>query len=300
MGYFFEDKPLAPGALPPHTQFRYTSPGFLETLGAPLLAGRAFEWADHHERHRVALVSASMARRHWGTPEAALGKRLRSTEAAPWGEIVGVVGDVHDEGLDRPASDTVYLTAADRLVPYIIRTVSFVIRSERVGTAGFLEDVQQAVWSVNADLPLASVQTLEDVHRRSLERTSLTLVLMAIIGGMALLLGVVGIYGVLSCALSQRTREIGIRIALGAQNSTVQRLFFRQGLSVVAVGAAIGLAGAAALTRLMASLLFGVTPLDPATYAAGTVLLVAAAALASYLPVRRATRIDPIEALRYE
>jgi predicted lysophospholipase L1 biosynthesis ABC-type transport system permease subunit len=145
----------------------------------------------------------------------------------------------------------VYLTAADRLVPYIVRTVSFVIRSERVGTAGFLEDVQQAVWSVNADLPLASVQTLEDVHRRSLERTSLTLVLLAIIGGMALLLGVVGIYGVLSYALSQRTREVGIRIALGAQNSTVQRLFFRQGLSVVAIGAAIGLAGAAALTRLM-------------------------------------------------
>jgi ABC-type antimicrobial peptide transport system permease subunit len=229
-----------------------------------------------------------------------LGKRVRSSEAVPWQEIVGVVGDVHHEGLELPAPDTVYLTLREGLAQYLSRMVTFVIRSERVGTAGFLQEVQQAIWSVNGNLPLGSVQTLGAYYERSMARTSLTLVLLAITGAMALLLGVIGIYGVIGYMVSQRTREIGIRIALGAQNSKLTRMFMSQVLVIVFVGIVVGIAGATILTRLMESLLFGVTALDPATYVVVAAILVAAAALAGYLPARRATRVDPIRALRAE
>jgi predicted permease len=299
-GHFFDDKPLPVGVTQPVQEFRYTSPNFFETLGTPLVAGRTFEWADYDGRPLVALVSESLARREWGTPEAALGKRVRSSEAVPWQEIVGVVGDVHHEGLELPAPDTVYLTLREGLAQYLSRMVTFVIRSERVGTAGFLQEVQQAIWSVNGNLPLGSVQTLGAYYERSMARTSLTLVLLAITGAMALLLGVIGIYGVIGYMVSQRTREIGIRIALGAQNSKLTRMFMSQVLVIVFVGIVVGIAGATILTRLMESLLFGVTALDPATYVVVAAILVAAAALAGYLPARRATRVDPIRALRAE
>jgi ABC-type antimicrobial peptide transport system permease subunit len=180
------------------------------------------------------------------------------------------------------------------------RSVTFVIRSERVGTPGFLENIQAAVWSVNGNLPLAGVQTLGDLYQRSLARTSLTLVLLAITGAMALLLGLVGIYGVVSYTLSQRTREVGIRMALGARNAQLKMMLVRQVLLLAVLGVALGVGAAAALTRLMKSLLFGVAALDPVTYAVGAAVLLATAALAGWLPARRVTRIAPTRALREE
>jgi ABC-type antimicrobial peptide transport system permease subunit len=177
--------------------------------------------------------------------------------------------------------------------------VTFLVRSERTGTEGFLNQVRQAVWSVNSNLPV-SPRTMREIYDQSLARTSFTLVMLAIAASMALLLGIVGIYGVISYAVSQRRREIGIRAALGAQQGELKRMFVRHGLALVGVGVAIGLVAAASLTRLMSTLLYGVTPLDPMTYAAVPVILVIAAVLASYLPARRAVSVDPVEALRSE
>jgi ABC-type antimicrobial peptide transport system permease subunit len=180
------------------------------------------------------------------------------------------------------------------------RSVAFVIRTPRAGSILLRDELRNAIWSINASLPLANVETLETLYDRSLARTSFTLIMLAIAGGMALLLGIVGIYGVISYSVSQRTREIGIRLALGAPLSNVTRLFLRSGLLLSAIGCACGLAAALVLTRLMKSLLFSVSPSDPLTYVAMAAALISAAALASYLPARKAVNVDPVEALRAE
>jgi predicted permease len=300
--FFIEDHPVPDDAVPPQRAWRITSPSFFETLGTPLVAGRTFDWRDQYDARPVAIVSASMARTAWGSPDAALGKRIRMNPIFPWLEIVGVVGDIHHDGLDKPAPDSVYLALNDQIarINGLGRFVSFVIRSERVGTAGFIDDIQAAVWSVNGNLPLIGVQTLGDLYQRSIARTSLTLVLLGITGAMALLLGLVGIYGVVSYTLSQRTREIGIRMALGARNAQLKGMLVKQVLLLALLGVALGLGGAAALTRLMKSLLFGVAALDPVTYAVMAAVLLATATLAGWLPARRVTRIEPMRALREE
>jgi predicted permease len=300
-GLIYEDKPLPDGAMAAQVEFRFASPGFAETMRTPLLVGRTMRWDDVDSNRPVVLVSASLARRQWGSPEAALGKRVKILPPAPWDEVIGVLADVYDDGLDQPAHDTVYLNLKDPMTQWgITRHISVAVRSERVGTTGFAEDLQRAVWSVDSSLPLGSLQTMDDIYRRALARTSLTLTLVGIAGAMALALGLVGVYGVLSYMLAQRTREIGIRIALGAQDAAIRRLLLGQVIGLVGIGVALGLGGAAALTRFMKSLLFGVTSLDLETYVLGAVALLAASALAAYLPARRAARLDPMQALRAE
>jgi predicted permease len=293
------------GELPQNRAFHLVSPGYFATMGTPLVAGRDFTWADLYNRRAVALISEDLASREWGNPAAALGKRLRGgSNRNIWREVVGVVGNVHNRGVSEPAGGTVYLPALAALVidqPAVVaRSVSYVLRSDRTGTPGFLANVQRAVWSVDPQLPLADVRTMGDYYGASLARTSFTLVLLAVAGAMALLLGVIGIYGVMSYAVSQRTREVGIRLALGAQRGEIGGMFLRQGLVLTLVGVAMGLVGAVALARWMSTLLFGVSPLDPGTYVSVSVALVVAAGLASYLPSRRATHLDPIVALRDE
>ena len=180
------------------------------------------------------------------------------------------------------------------------RTVTFVLRSDRAGTEGLLSEMQQAVWSVNASLPLASVRTMQEIYSQSLARTSFTLVMLGIAGTMAFVLGIIGIYGVISYAVLQRTREIGIRLALGEQKGRLRWMFVRSALVLTGIGVAIGLTAAAGLMRLMKSLLFGVSPLDPFTYVSVLIVLAASAVLASYLPARRAAAVNPVEALRAE
>ena len=173
-------------------------------------------------------------------------------------------------------------------------------RSSRTGSQGFLNEISHAVWSINPSLPLANVRTLQDVYNASLARTSFTLVMLAVASAMALLLGVAGIYGVISYSVSQRTREIGIRVALGARGEDVRRMFVRHGLRLAGIGVAGGIFAAFAVMRLMSSLLFNVNPVDPLTYAAVSATLVVAAIVASYVPALRATAIDPVDALRAE
>jgi predicted lysophospholipase L1 biosynthesis ABC-type transport system permease subunit len=254
----------------------------------------------------MVMISENLAREFWGTPSAAVGKRLRQLPSMPWQEVIGVVQDVRQNGIQEKAPEIVYWPAMMRnyYVPdaglIVTRAVTFVIRSERAGTEGFLTQVRQAVWSVNASLPLASVRTMREIYDESLATTSFTLVIMGIAGVMALMLGLIGIYGVISYAVSQRTREIGIRVALGAEPGTLRWLFVRYGLALASAGTAIGLAAAAGLTRLMKSVLFGISPVDPLTYTAVPLVLVAATVLASYLPARRAATVDPVETLRAE
>jgi putative ABC transport system permease protein len=295
-----DDKTQPAGRTAPLRQLRFASPGFFPTFGTPLIAGRTLTWSDNEEGRHVALVSDNLARAEWGSGAAAVGKRIRPLPTDPWAEIVGVVGDISSAGLDQAAPQTFYLSQNYGLAQYMTRKVRFVLRSDRVGTSGFIEDVQRAVWSVNASLPLAEVQSMGDVYQRSLARTSLTLLLLSITASMALLLGVIGIYAVISYSLAQRTHEIGVRIALGAPSAALKRLVLGHVALLVGIGLGVGLVGAAALTQLMRTLLFGVGALDPATYAAVCALLVGAALVAGYLPARRAARVDPMNALRAE
>jgi predicted permease len=300
---YAQDRPVQDGSIPPIRRFRMLSPGYAAAVGSRLIAGRDITWAETYSQAPVALISENLAREWWQDPRAAIGKHIRTALNDDWREVIGVLQNMRDDGIDQTAPAMVYwpLWQKNWAGPgYLIRSVAFVIRTPRAGSAGLRRELEQAVASVNASLAVADVRTLETVYDRWLARASFTLTLLAIAGGMALLLGVVGIYGVISYSASQRNREIGIRLALGATIGEVIRLFVRHGLAVSAVGAACGLAAALVLTRLMKSLLFEVSPADPLTYGAAAVGLILAAALASYLPARRATQVDPVEALRTE
>ena len=302
---FAEDQPNAAGMMPPLRKFKYVSPGFIQTAGTQLIAGRDVTWMEIYDHRPVAMVSENLSRELWGSPAAAIGKRVRGPgPPGPWREIVGVVEDVRDNGVQQSAPAIVYwLPMMQNFYGNpvnVIRSVVFAVRTPRAGTEAFLNEVRQAVWSVNPDLPLAQVRTMQDIYNQSLAATSFTLVMLAIAGIMALLLGIVGIYGVLSYAVSQRTREIGIRMALGAERGEVQRMFIRNGVLLAGIGVIIGLGAATILTRLMSSLLFGISPLDPTTYVLVPLTLMLASLLASYMPARRAAMVDPVHALKSE
>jgi putative ABC transport system permease protein len=296
---YAEDKTYTGGEIPPIRRFRHMTPGLLKTMGTPLIAGRDFTWTEIYSKRHVAMVSENMAREMWGSPAAALGKRIRETPKDEWREIVGVVGDVYDDGVELKAPTITYWPAlTDNAFGQETRFGVLTVRTNRAGTERFLAQARQAIWSVDGSLPVYMVRTLKEVYDGSMARTSFTLVLLGIAGAMALILGVVGIYGVIAYAITQRTREIGIRMALGAEARALQGMFVRQGLLLAAIGAVLGLAAATGLTRLMSSLLFKTTPLDPLTYIAVSLFLILAAALASYVPSRRATTVDPVVALR--
>ena len=304
---YAQDRVYSESQVPPIRLFKFVTPGYMKTMGGSVVAGRDFSWADAYELRPVAMVSDTLARELWGSPAAALGKRIRPYAKGSWREVVGVLSDTRDDGLNEKPTAVAYwpLLMADffinpdgRLAAQ--RNLSYVIRSPRTGSSGFTDELGRVVWSINSNLPLAAVRTLGDIYDTSLARTSFTLVMLGIAGGMALLLGVAGIYGVISYSVSQRTREIGIRIALGAQTETVRRMFVTHGLTLAVIGVSIGLAAAFGIMRLMSSLLFEVSPVDPLTYGAVALVLTAAIVLASYVPARRATTVDPIEALRSE
>ena len=301
---FFEDFPAPEGQLPAIRRFKFISPNYFGTMGNPILAGRDFNWTDVYNKAPIAIISEPLAREYWKDAAQAVGKRIRSTPKNPWREIVGVVGREHDDGLHRKATTMVYWPMLmanfwDEKI-YAQRTMAYAIRSKRAGNSSFFVEIQKAVWSASSNLPLANVSMLTEIYESSMARTSFTLLMLGIAAGVALLLGVVGIYGVVSYSVSQRTREIGIRIALGAQRGAVRSLFVRNGLMLTSVGILLGLTAAVGLTRLMSSLLFGVNSLDPLTYGAVSIVLGSVALLATYLPARRASSVDPVEALRWE
>jgi len=301
---YAEDHVYADQKIPPLRRFRMITPGLLKTMGNSMVAGRDFTWTDVYEMRPVALVSENLAREYWHDPAAAIGKRIHENPKAKFREIVGVVADERDDGVDQDAPKVAYWPmlmddfSGDKT--FVQRGGTIIVRSSRTGSSDFVQDLSRAIWSINADLPVANVRTMREIYDKSMARTSFALVMLALAGAMALLLGVVGIYGVISYSVSQRTREIGIRMALGSPQMEVTRMFLWHGLRLAAVGVVFGLVAAVATTRLMASLLFHVSPLDPLTYIGVSGGLVAAAALASFLPALRASGIDPVDALRAE
>jgi predicted permease len=299
---FAKDHNYAPEELPLH-RYKFVAPGFFKTMGSPLIAGHDFTWGDMYNKAPVAIVSERLAREYWHDPGNAVGQQIRSSRKDDWREVIGVVGDVHDDGVDKPAPSSVYwpiLVHFGGIDTMVTRWGAVSIRSPRAGSESFMNEVREVVSSVNPDLPLADVHTLGYYERTSMARTSFTLVMLALAGGMALLLGIVGLYGVISYSVSQRTHEIGIRATLGAQQSDILKLIVGQGFKLTLAGVTVGLAAALALTRFLSSLLFGVKATDPMTFIAVSLMLTGVALLACYIPARRAAKVDPMAALRYE
>jgi putative ABC transport system permease protein len=302
--WMVEEFPAAEAKVGPNRRMNWIVPGYFETIQNRLLAGRSLEWADIYGRRNVVMVTENFAREYWGQPSGALGKRIRNGQSSPWREIVGVVGNDHTMGVAAAPPLGIYLPVITANFwgseSYSVRELRYVIRANRPDPLSLLAGVRRAVQSVNPNLALADVKTLEQIFDQSIARTSFTLVMLGIAAGVALILGMVGVYGVISYIVSQRTREIGVRMALGASKAQVSRQVMQQGGAFAGLGVVLGLAVALALTRLMSGLLFGVSPADAPTYVAVSAALAVVVLLASYLPARRAARVDPMVALRAE
>jgi predicted permease len=301
---FAEGVPMPEGRIPPLRRHKWVGENYFAAMGNPVLAGRDLTWSDVHNRRPYAVLSENLARELFGEPQAAIGRRVRQTPSNPWQEVIGVVGNDYDDGVTQAATSTVYWPMLQENfwgTPLRAqRSMAYAIRTERLRDPGFLREVQQAVWSVNPNLPLANVETLRESYDRSMAQTSFMLVILGIASAVTLLLGIVGIYGVIAYVVAQRRREVGIRMALGAAAGEVQALFVRHGLVITAIGLVLGAAAAAALSRVLGALLFNVSPLDPLTYTAGILALGLVAVIATWIPARQATRVDPAIALRGE
>jgi putative ABC transport system permease protein len=301
--YWVEDFSLSPGEVPPRLANRFATPGTFTTLGVPLVSGRLFGSLDPLQPSSEVVVSQALADRFW-PGQSAIGKRLTADDPRKghWYTIVGVVGNVRDQGLDKKPVEAVYFPMLRRTdLDWVPGSFSLVVRGRgRLDPAGLSGPLREAVRSIDPNLPLSGIEPLGTVVERSMQRTSFTMFLLVLAAAIALFLGAVGLYGVISYVVSQRTREIGIRMALGASRGRISGMILREGLAITLLGIAVGIAGAVALTRLLRALLFGVEPLDLGTFVAVPVLLALVALCASWLPARCAAATEPLEAIRYE
>ena len=289
-----EGTPTPPPGREPIASFIVTSTGYFETLGIPLRKGRTFD--EHDGRPgtgAVVVVSESLASRHWPGRNP-LGKRIGMGRLG-WMTVVGVVGDVRQRGLDVPIRDAIYAPHLQRP----LRGFSVVVRTTGSPLA-LVDPVRRTIHNMDRDLPISSVFTMDRVMVRSLWQPRLFSWIFAVFAGAALLLAVVGVYGVVSYSVAQRTREIGIRVALGAGRGRIRAMVLNQGMRATFVGLAIGLACAVAVTRVMGALLYGMSPTDPVTFGVVTLVLAVTALIACLVPALRATSVDPIVTLRYE
>ena len=294
--FSIEGRPTGTIAEQPMAQTRYISPDYFSTLGIPLRQGRFFSDYDRDKSVPVVIISEAMARRFF-PGENPIGKRLTPSFHLEQGarEIVGVVGDIKSSGLDVDASAMMYLPFKQAPRPY----VSFVVRTAS-NPESLVQSVSKAIYSIDKEQALTDVQTMDQVLAKSLSDRRFNMTLLLTFAGVALLLAAVGVYGVMNYTVTLRRRELGIRMALGAETTDVLRLVLRQGLTLTLIGVGAGLISAYALTRLMASLLYGVTATDYLTFASVSAVLIVVGLLASFIPARRATKVDPTIALRTE
>ena len=304
-GVWVEDRPITPDQIPTIHSTASITPGYFDAMRIPIVEGRTFR-NDGSDRPVYEMVVARAFARHFWPNGSAIGKRIKiGGPGAAWSTIVGVVGDVHDQSLTKPVDEMVYQPVISIMEPSRAQPDSILAENSltlTIRAAGdplaIFPSIRREIWALDRNLPLVNVRALSAAVGGAMARTTFTLLMIGAAAGVALLLGAIGIYGVISYMVSLRTREIGVRMALGAQSTEVRRMVVRQGLSLAVIGVGIGLAGALALSRLISSLLFGIAPHDPVTLGGVTVTLLAVAALASWLPAMRAARIDPTEALR--
>jgi predicted permease len=273
--------------------------GYFKTMGIPLLAGREFTAGDTAEAPNVAIVSERIVREYFpGGPGTALGRRVRLSDRGEWLTVVGVVADIRQMGLDRDVQPMLYVPFQQERTAFFLRFVSFVARTAT--PAGVVEGIRAEIRRAAPDLPIESTVTMDEAVAASVAPPRFRMLLMALFATTATLIATCGIYGLMAYAVTQRRREIGVRMALGADRRDVLRLVLMRALRIVVAGVVVGLAGAAGVTRVLQRFLFGVTPTDPLAFATVTLLLMAVGLLAAWLPARRATRIDPVRALRAE
>ena len=287
---------VRPGEEQPVATFMHISDGYFHTIGARLVSGREFTTGDGADRPFVVVVNQALARKYFGE-ENPVGKALTlggDGRGRP-AEIVGVVADIRQSAIEEPGRPTVYVNNVQNTrvkVTLVART-----RGEPLAMA---REMRAAVWSLDKDQPITSIFTFDDIMSQAVARPRLLTVLLGLFGALGLALGALGIYGVLAYLVNERHREIGVRIALGALPSDVLRMIAGRGVVLTAVGIVVGLSGALALTRFLQGVLYGVAPTDPLTFVAMTLVLLAVAGLASWIPARRAAGLDPVEALRAE
>jgi predicted permease len=297
-----EDHPRGPDEVPIFSSRLFVGPGYFETMGIPVREGRAFQTGDGADGVRAAIISESFARRWW--PDSSpIGRRLGDggPEGDDWWQIVGVVGDVTHQDLQADPEELVYYptTVGPAASPQSLRTLDIVIKTSG-SPLQLVPVLRRELGELNSRIPLSNPRTMEDVFRAATARTSFTMAMLGAASGIALILGLVGIYGVISYVVAQRTKEIGVRMALGASAHSVKGMVVRQGLWLAVAGVGVGILGAGLLSSVMSSILFGVGVLDPVTYGSVSVALVLVAALASWIPARRAASVDPSNALREE
>ena len=298
IGITIEGRPEPPPGQPLIVVTRIISPKYFETMSIPLLRGRPLTDQDTATSPNAVVISETMARRHW-PGEDPIGKRIspgRPESPSDWVSVVGVVQDVRQFDLIAEPRPQMYFSY-QQMGFFAPRDLVVKTDVDPLSLAG---TVRKTVWEVDKDQPVSNITTMDEIVAESVARQRFSMLLLAIFAGLALLLAAVGIYGVMSYSVAQRRGEIGIRMALGAQKRDVLKLTVGRSLKLVLIGVAVGLVGAFMLTRLMSSLLFGVRPTDPTTFAAISLLFIGVALIASYLPARRATRVDPLVALRYE
>jgi predicted permease len=303
MGTWFEDFPFGDTEPLPVLQSQWVTEGYFEAMGIQILEGRAIDRFDHLTQTGATLVSRNLARMLWGTASP-LGKRFRPSPRGEWYTVVGVAEDVRQVGADQDAPEMVYypmigVGSDTARFAYMSQSMGYAVRTGGSPEA-LIPAVREAVWSIDPNLPVSDIQPLEDIVSRSMASTSFTMLMLVIAAAMSLLLATVGIYGVISYVVSQRTSEIGIRVALGATRLDVSRMVMSRAVLLTGIGVGVGLLAAASLSRLMESLLFGVAPTDPLTYLLAALTLTVVSLLATYLPARRAAIVDPVEALRAE
>ncbi|MGB0034187.1 MAG: FtsX-like permease family protein, partial [Candidatus Acidiferrales bacterium] len=290
-----DGQPPAPGSKPTSAEYRVVTPEYFRAMGIPLLRGRTFTEADSPDSPPVAIINEEMARRFWPNTDP-IGQRIAITDRPiAIREIVGIVGDVKQFGLDRPARPEMYITEFQKGWG----NLAVVVRS-KTPPSSLASAVAAQVEALDKDLPVYRVETMEEIITRSVGDRRFSTYLFTLFASLALILATVGIYGVMSYTVAQGTREIGIRMALGAKRADVLRLVLGMGMRGVLLGVGLGIGGAVLLTRYLASLLFSVNPIDPATFTAVAILLSVVAFAACYIPARRAMRVDPMVALRYE